>query len=68
VRCSWTGHVSGSDLWLISPNSVNTSLQLQLVLRPHFLVRFVWYDLLAIWFGPENKAVVGLSPSFLDRG
>jgi hypothetical protein len=31
---------------------------LQLVLRPHFQVHFVWYDLLAIWVGPELSSLV----------
>jgi hypothetical protein len=38
------------------PSSFNTALQL--VLRPHFLVHFVLYDVLAIWFGPEPPSLV----------
>jgi hypothetical protein len=40
----------------IGPSYFNTALQL--VLRPHFLVHFVWYDLLAILFGPELSSLV----------
>jgi hypothetical protein len=64
----WTYRIpdtGGCGLWLdwpqtcfrvFGPSFFNTALQL--VLRPHFLVRFVWYDLLAIWFGPELSSLV----------
>jgi hypothetical protein len=40
---------------VFGPSSFNTALQL--VLRPHFLVHFVLYDVLAVCFGPEPSSL-----------
>jgi hypothetical protein len=63
--CRPRGGFAKQKLWLdratirfrfFGPSSFKTALQL--VLRPHFLVHFVCYEVLAIWFGPELSCLV----------